>query len=160
MFSFISSHSTASPDGCVIISLASSSLGWVSCQLELLESRWLSRCCDWRTACSTDESFSYSWQEQQVSSSLQPPELLWKQSNLLFNSFWAIFPRLKQPEREIATHLHPFMRLRIREVIQAIELSTGTFFSLPDGCCRKIKNIGKVERLVRGHVNLPWDFCL
>jgi hypothetical protein len=48
-------------------------------------------------------------------------------------AFGAIIPRLKQPGREITTHLHPFMRLRIREIVQAghaIELSTGTIFFL------------------------------
>lgn len=40
-----------------------------------------------------------------------------------------ILQGLKQPGREITTHLHPFMRLRIGEIIQAghaVELSTVT----------------------------------
>jgi len=54
----------------------------------------------------------------------------------------AILPGLKQPGREITTHLHPFMRLRIGEIIQAghaVELSTVTTVFLTGRLVQKNK---------------------
>ena len=55
-----------------------------------------------------------------------------------------ILQGIKQPGREITTHLHPFMRLRIRESIQAghvTELSTGTAVFLAGCLLQKNKEI-------------------